>query len=45
MNVHIRIVCVWLAYFDYETVPYVFVMNHGGLGCIPQLRFAVGQRT
>lgn len=25
----------WLAYFCYKTVPFIFVMNAGGLGMIP----------
>jgi hypothetical protein len=33
-------VCSWLADFIYETLPYVFVMNHGGLGILPQMRGA-----
>ena len=33
--------CAWLAYSVYETVPYIFVMNHGGLGIIPLIMSAV----
>jgi hypothetical protein len=37
---HEMCLCYWLAYFIYETLPYVFVMNHGGLGILPQMRGA-----
>ena len=33
----------WLAYFCFETVPFIFVMNHGGLGIIPLIMGAVAR--